>query len=159
MIEEPLRYLEAFQRAGGTTLVFHVESRSPPAEVVRAAHRLGVAVGGAVRPDTPLSALDPVFDELDQVLVMSVQPGFSGQKFLPDALPKVRAARQRIDHLGSAAYVSVDGGITTENAGDAAAEGASFFVCGNSVFHSGSVADNLARLRASVTEGARRAVR
>ncbi len=159
MIEEPLRYLEAFQRAGGDTLVFHIESRSPAAEVVREARRLGVAVGGAVRPDTPLSALDPVFDALDQVLLMSVHPGFSGQKFIADVLPKVRAARQRIDRGGSAAYVSIDGGITPETAGDAAAAGATFFVCGNSVFHSGTVADNLARLRASVTEGARRALR
>jgi ribulose-phosphate 3-epimerase len=159
MIEDPLRYLEAFRNAGGDTLVFHIESRSAAADVVREAHRLGAAVGGAVRPDTPLSALDPVFDSLDQVLVMSVQPGFSGQSFLPDVLSKVRAARARIDHSGSEAYVSVDGGITTETAGDAAAAGATFFVCGNSVFHSGSVSENLARLRVSVTEGARRAVR
>jgi ribulose-phosphate 3-epimerase len=159
MIDEPLRYLDAFHRAGGDTLVFHVESRSDPAEVVRAVHRLGAAVGGAVRPDTPLAALDAVFDDLDQVLVMSVQPGFSGQAFLPDVLPKVRDARARIAHDGRDAYVSVDGGITPETAVDAAAHGASFFVCGNSVYnHTGSVPDNLARLRAAVTEGASRGV-
>jgi ribulose-phosphate 3-epimerase len=158
MIEEPLRYLEAFRRAGGDTLVFHIESQSDPAAVVREAHRLGAQVGGAVRPDTPLRALDGVFDDLDQVLVMSVRPGFSGQKFIADVLPKVRAARSRIDHDGRAAYVSVDGGITPETAVDAAAAGATFFVCGNSVFNSGSVPENLARLRAAVTEGARRGV-
>jgi ribulose-phosphate 3-epimerase len=159
MIEEPLRYLEAFQRAGGNTLVFHIEARSAATEVVREARRLGVQVGGAVRPETPLSALDPVFDDLDQVLVMSVHPGYSGQRFIPDVLPKVRAARERIDRTGSAAYVSIDGGVTPETAGDAAAAGATFFVCGNSVFHSGSVPENLARLRTAVAEGARRAVR
>ncbi|MGA8542996.1 MAG: ribulose-phosphate 3-epimerase [Thermoplasmata archaeon] len=158
MIEEPLRYLDAFRRAGGDTLVFHIESRSEAKAVVREAHRLGAAVGGAVRPDTPLGALDPVFDELDQVLVMSVHPGFSGQRFIADVLPKVRDARRRIDRAGSRAYVSIDGGVTTETAVAAAAAGATFFVCGNSVFQSGSVADNLAHLRASVTEGARRAV-
>ena len=159
MIEDPLRYLADFRRAGGDTLVFHVESKSPAADVVREAHRLGAAVGGAVRPDTPLSALDPVFDQLDQVLVMSVHPGFSGQEFIPEVLPKVREAIARIDGRGSAAYVSIDGGISPTTAVDAAAAGASFFVCGNSVFHSGSVGDNLARLRRSVTEGAGRAVR
>jgi ribulose-phosphate 3-epimerase len=158
MIEEPLRYLEAFRRAGGDTLVFHIESRSDPAEVVRETHRLGARVGGAVRPDTPLASLDPVFERLDQVLVMSVHPGFSGQKFLPEVLPKVREARDRIDRAGSGAYVSIDGGITAETAGPAAAAGAAFFVCGNSVFQGGSVPENLARLRAAVTEGARRAV-
>lgn len=159
MIDDPLRYLAAFREAGGDTLVFHIESRSAAADVVREAHRLGAAVGGAVRPDTPLAALDSVFDDLDQVLVMSVHPGFSGQRFLPDVLPKVRAARARIDRNGSAAYVSIDGGITSETAGAAAAAGASFFVCGNSVFHGGSVGENLAALRVAATEGARRAVR
>jgi ribulose-phosphate 3-epimerase len=158
MIDEPLRYLDAFHRAGGDTLVFHIESRSEPAEVVREAHRLGAQVGGAVRPDTPLAALDPVFEHLDQVLVMSVHPGFSGQTFLPDVLPKVRAAQARIAQDGRDTYISVDGGITPETAVDAAAAGATFFVCGNSVFNSRPVPENLARLRAAVTEGARRAV-
>jgi ribulose-phosphate 3-epimerase len=158
MIDEPLRYLEAFRRAGGDTLVFHIESRSDPAAVVKEAHRLGAQVGGAVRPDTPLSALDRVFPELDQVLVMSVHPGFSGQAFIPDVLPKVRDARSRIDHDGSAAYVSVDGGITPETAVGAAAAGASFFVCGNSVFNERPVAANLAALRAAVSAGVQRGV-
>ncbi|MGI0071430.1 MAG: ribulose-phosphate 3-epimerase [Thermoplasmata archaeon] len=159
MVEEPLRYLASFREAGGDTLVFHIESRSDAAAVVREAHRLGAAVGGAVRPETPLAALDPVFDDLDQVLVMSVHPGFSGQKFLPEVLPKVRAARARIDRDDRDAYVSVDGGISPETAGAAAEAGATFFVCGNSVFGSGSVAENLARLRAAVAEGTVRAVR
>jgi ribulose-phosphate 3-epimerase len=159
MIDQPLRYLEAFQKAGGDTLVFHVESSSPPENVVREAQRLGVAVGCAVRPETPLSSLDGVFADLDQVLVMSVHPGFSGQKFLPEALPKIREARERIERAGSRAYVSIDGGITPSTGSDAAAHGASFFVCGNSVFQGGSIAENLARLRASVEEGGRRAIR
>ncbi|MGI0130195.1 MAG: ribulose-phosphate 3-epimerase [Thermoplasmata archaeon] len=159
MIEEPLRYLEAFRRAGGDTLVFHIEARSPAAEVVREAHRLGAGVGAAIRPETPLAALDPVFEDLDQVLVMSVHPGFSGQRFLPEVLSKVERARSRIERSESEAYVSIDGGVSPETAGAAAAAGATFFVCGNSVFGAGSVPENLTRLRAAVTEGARRAVR
>ena len=90
---------------------------------------------------------------------MSVHPGFSGQRFIPEVLPKLRAARARLDALGSPADLSIDGGVTPDTAVEAAAAGATFFVCGNSVFHGGDVGTNLARLRASVEEGARRAVR
>lgn len=159
MIEEPLRYLEAFHAAGGDTLVFHLEARSDPGEVIRAAHRLGAAVGAAIRPDTPFERLSPLADRVDQLLVMSVHPGFSGQKFLPEVLPKIRAARARLDEIGSGADLSVDGGIGPETGVEAAAAGATFFVCGNSVFGHGDVTENLARLRAAVTAGARRAVR
>jgi ribulose-phosphate 3-epimerase len=159
MIREPLRFVEAFQKAGGDTLVFHVEAGSDPATVVREVHRLGVAVGAAIRPDTPLAAVEPLFDRIDQVLVMSVHPGFSGQKFLPEALPKVRDARRQIDNGGYDVDLSIDGGITAETAVDAAAAGATFFVCGNSVFHNGRIDENLGRLRASVEKGASDAVR
>jgi ribulose-phosphate 3-epimerase len=159
MISEPLRYLDAFHAAGGDTLVFHVESDSDPVEVVRRARALGVGVGAAVRPDTPLTALDPCFDRLDQVLVMSVHPGFSGQSFLPAVLPKVRAARARIDRDGRAVDLSIDGGVTAATAVGAAEAGATFFVCGNAVFAGGVVSENLRRIRAAVEEGAGRAVR
>jgi ribulose-phosphate 3-epimerase len=158
MISDPLRYVEAFHRAGGDTLVFHVESDSDPEEVVRRVRALGAAVGAAVRPDTPLTALDRFVDRLDQVLVMSVHPGFSGQQFLPQALPKLRAARERIERAGLATDVSIDGGVTATTAVGAAEAGATFFVCGNAVFSGGDVAENLRRLRAAVQEGARRAV-
>ena len=159
MIEDPLRYVEAFRKAGADTLVFHIEARSDPMVVIREGHRLGAAVGAAIRPDTPLSAVEPLFDHLDQVLVMSVHPGFSGQKFIPDVLPKVRAARERLDAAGSVADISIDGGVTEETAVDAAAAGATFFVCGNSAFVGGDISENLLRLRASVERGAARAVR
>jgi ribulose-phosphate 3-epimerase len=159
MIDEPLRYLEAFHRAGGDTLVFHLEARSAPEAVVREVRRLGASVGAAIRPETPFSAVESLADRLDQILVMSVHPGFSGQKFLPEALPKLRAARARLDELGLDADVSVDGGVTRETAGEAARAGATFFVCGNSVYGGGPVPENLQRLRAAVEDGARRAVR
>ncbi len=159
MIDDPLRYVEAFHRAGGNTLVFHVESSSEPDAVIRAVNRLGAAVGAAIRPATPFSRIEPWIDRLDQVLVMSVEPGFSGQKFLPEVLPKVRAARARLAKDGRAADVSIDGGVTPETAVPAAEAGASFFVCGHSVFGGGPVAENLRRLRIAVEEGARRAVR
>jgi ribulose-phosphate 3-epimerase len=159
MIEHPLKFLEAFRQAGGDTLVFHLEAKADPDEVIRAVHRLGAGVGAALRPDTPFARVEPLLDRLDQVLVMSVYPGFSGQKFLPEALPKVRAARERLDALGSRADISIDGGVVPVTATQAAAAGATFFVCGNSVFHGGDVRENLGRLRAAVEEGARSAVR
>ncbi len=159
MIEDPLRYLPAFHEAGGDTLVFHLESRSDPAEVIRVARQLGATVGAALRPDTPIGSIDRWIDRVDQVLVMSVHPGFSGQKFIPEAIPKIREARARLDRIGSSADLSVDGGISVDTAPAAAEAGATFFVCGNSVYGAGTVGENLARLRASVDEGARRAVR
>lgn len=159
MIEEPLRYAKAFREAGGDTLVFHVESRSDPEAMIEAVHRMGGAVGVALRPDTPFSAVEPLLDHVDQVLVMSVHPGFSGQKFIPEVLAKVEAARRRLSALGSPADVSIDGGITVETSRIAAAAGATFFVCGNSVFAGGPVDQNLRRLRAATEEGRGDAVR
>ncbi len=158
MIEEPLRYLEIFRKAGGDTLVFHIESRSPPDAVLREGHRLGARVGIALRPDTPFRAAEPYLSEVDQVMVMGVHPGFSGQGFIPSVLPKIREARDRLDALGREADVSIDGGITVETARETAAHGATFFVCGSSVYGHGSVAENLTHLRASIEEGARRGV-
>jgi ribulose-phosphate 3-epimerase len=118
-----------------------------------------VGVGAALRPPTPFSRVEPFLDRLDQVLVMSVNPGFSGQKFIPEVLPKVREARQRLGSIGSSADVSIDGGITIDTIGPAAREGATFFVCGNSVFVGGEIETNLTALRRAVDEGARLAVR
>ena len=159
MIERPAKYAEAFARAGGTTLVFHIEASDPPEDAIRAIRATGARVGAALRPDTPFERVGPLVDRLDQVLVMSVEPGFSGQAFRPEVLPKVAAARRALDDRGAGGDVSIDGGITPETAVLAATSGATFFVCGNSVFSTGSVADNLKSLRRAVDEGARRAVR
>jgi ribulose-phosphate 3-epimerase len=159
MIQHPQRYLRAFRDAGGDTLVFHAEAEGDPRELVREAHALGAEVGVAFRPETPIDRALPYLAELDQLLVMSVQPGFSGQAFRPEVLPKVLELRRRLDEIGSAADLSMDGGITGESARAAAAAGATFFVCGSSVFGGGDIAQNLARLRASVAEGALHAVR
>lgn len=159
MIDDPLRYAEAFRKAGGDTLVFHLEAPTDPATVVRAVRALGAKVGAALRPDTPFQRVAPLVDRLDQILVMSVHPGFSGQKFIPGVLPKVTAARAALSETNPQGDVSIDGGITAETAPLAARAGASFFVCGNSVFAGGTVGANLRRLRAAVTEGHRDAVR
>ena len=155
MISRPLRYIDSFRKAGGDTLVFHVESEDPPLDVARAIRSSGASVGAAIRPDTAFDAVRPLLSHLDEVLVMSVHPGFSGQRFIPEVLPKVRTAREQLDRTGSPALISIDGGVTPVTAADAARAGATFFVCGNSVYNSGNVAENLARLRAAVEDGAR----
>ena len=154
MIEEPARFFEAYARAGGTTLVFHLETSADPAQLLRSGRTLGVEVGAAIRPDTSVDRVWPWIDKLDQVMVMGVNPGFSGQKFIPSALPKLRAVRERLDAVGSSADLSIDGGITNETAVEASRAGATFFVCGNSVFGPGTVPENLAALRAAVQRGA-----
>lgn len=158
MISHPVQYIDAFARAGGQTLVFHLESSDDPRDVIRSVHDRGLGVGAAIKPGTSLDKVSPFIDQVDQVLVMSVEPGFSGQKFIPEVLPKVRSARQQLDAIGSAADVSIDGGVTAETAPQAAASGATFFVCGNSVFVGGEVTPNLRALRRAVEEGSRRAV-
>jgi ribulose-phosphate 3-epimerase len=158
MIEHPARFARPFAEAGASTVVFHAESADDAGATIRTIHDLGVGAGAAIRPGTPFQALAPLADQVEQLLVMSVEPGFSGQSFRPEVLPKVRAAREALDAIGSHADVSVDGGITVETAPLAAREGASFFVCGNSVFVGGEIVENLRHLRRAIDEGAGRAV-
>ncbi|MCI4335795.1 MAG: ribulose-phosphate 3-epimerase [Thermoplasmata archaeon] len=159
MIERPDRYAEAFARAGGDTLVFHQESKDDPSEVIRRIRGLGVAVGIALKPETPFSAVEGFADRLDQIMVMSVHPGFSGQSFLPEAIPKLEAARAALRSIGSHADLSIDGGVTAVTAIPAARAGATFFVCGNAVFAGGRVAENLVEVRRAIDQGAADAVR
>lgn len=159
MVSHPVRYAPVFARAGGNTLVFHMEAEDEPEAMIRATHDMGVQVGAALKPGTPFDRVAPHIANLDQVLVMSVEPGFSGQSFLPVAIPKLAEARAALDEIGSKADISIDGGVTVETAPAAARAGASFFVCGNAVFVGGDVTSNLRRLRSAVEEGARGAVR
>jgi ribulose-phosphate 3-epimerase len=159
MISQPSRYVKEFAEAGGDTLTFHVEAEGEPQELVRQIHDLGKAAGAAIRPETPFEQVLPLAAQLEQILVMSVHPGFSGQEFIPAVLPKVEAARRTVDALGGTADVSVDGGITPETAMAAARAGATFFVCGNSVYGHGDVAGNLKAVRRSVETGRAGALR
>ena len=159
MIDRPDHYAEAFARAGGDTLVFHWESRADPREVIRRVRQLGPGVGVSIKPETPFEAVAPLLPLVDQVMVMSVHPGFSGQSFLPEALPKLRAARAAIDADGAAIDLSIDGGVTETTAGPAAAAGATFFVCGNAIFNQNPVGENLRRLRHRIDAGVADAVR
>ncbi len=155
MLTDPLQYIPDFARAGGDTLTFHIESSSAPPRVLERIRAEGKHPGIALRPKTPLSAVEPFLPAVEEVLVMTVEPGFSGQLFHPEVVPKIAQARKGLDRLGSAATLAVDGGVTAETIGPAAQAGATFFVCGNSVFSPDhSPQEGLARLR----EGFRKAM-
>lgn len=131
MISDPRRYAEAFVTAGCDLITFHIEVTDEPAALVEHIRGLGAAVGVSLNPTTQVSALDPIIDAVDLVLVMSVWPGFSGQKFIADVLPKVGELRRR---LGRHQRLEIDGGIDTSTIAAAAVTGADTFVAGTAVF-------------------------
>ena len=131
MIEEPKRYAEDFVKAGCDHITFHIEVTPEPLEVVKHIRDLGVSVGVSLNPTTPISSIESILDVVDMVLVMSVWPGFGGQKFIADVLPKVSELRQR---LGSHQRLEIDGGIDVQTIGAAASAGADTFVAGTAVY-------------------------
>ena len=156
MITDPLRYARAFAKAGAHALTFHVEVAPAPdaaREVIAAFRGEGIArVAIAVKPDTPIEAVGPVLDEVDMVLVMSVEPGFGGQEFMPEVLPKVRWLRER----GYEGYVEMDGGLNQRTLPLCAEAGANVFVAGSAIFRSRDMAATITGFReAAARERAR----
>ncbi len=134
MIENPLQFLETFAKAGANLLTVHWEACRDPQEALRAVKKLGVKVGMAIRPKTPADVLFPLLDQLDYALVMTVEPGFGGQSFMPDMLGKVRVLRERLDQSRKACELQVDGGINLKTVQMAAEAGATSLVAGSAVF-------------------------
>lgn len=159
MVSRPIRLVRAFREAGGDTLVVHLESEDDPTEAIARIRELGGSPGIAVRPGTPIARAAPLAREVDQLMVMGVHPGFSGQSYLPETPARLAEARRLLDEAGSSADLSIDGGVTVAIARDCARAGASFFVCGSSVFGRGTVGENLRSLRGAVEEGRRDALR
>jgi ribulose-phosphate 3-epimerase len=131
MITEPLRYAPAMVKAGAQNVTFHVETVPDPAAAAKEIRKLGCNVGITLNPATPVERLWPVLDLVDVVLVMSVVPGFSGQKFMPEVLPKVREVRKR---LRPDQRLEIDGGINAETIDRAAEAGADWFVVASAIF-------------------------
>ncbi|WP_376790306.1 ribulose-phosphate 3-epimerase [Thermoflexus sp.] len=134
MIEAPERYLEAFARAGADRLIVHVEACPHLHRVIQGIRGLGLRAGVALNPATPLSALEEILPDVDQVLIMTVNPGFGGQAFIERMLEKVRRARRMIDALGRSIELEVDGGVGPENAPALVEAGATVLVAGASIF-------------------------
>ncbi|NLM84316.1 MAG: ribulose-phosphate 3-epimerase [Clostridiales bacterium] len=149
MITEPVRYVAEFVKAGADILVFHVESQAPDKtqDAIRKVRAMGARVGLSVRPKTQWEILLPYLDSLDLVLVMTVEPGFGGQAFMQDQLPKIAALRREIDRRGIRCELEVDGGINVETARLCVEAGANVLVAGSAVFGAPDRADMIARLR------------
>ncbi len=138
MIEDPDRYLEAFAKAGADLITVHAEAVTHLDRTVRAVKNLGLKAGVALNPATPLSVLDWILPELDLVLLMTVNPGFGGQSYIPYCDEKIRAMRKRITELGLSADIEVDGGVNLKNVGRILDAGANVIVAGSAVFGSDS---------------------
>ena len=141
MMEYPDRLLEAFAKAGADLINFHVESAAPVRETVDRIHALGCKAALTVKPKTPIEAVYPYLDALDMVLIMTVNPGFGGQKFIPYTLQKVRDLKKMIDARGLKTDIEVDGGVNLSNVEEIMSAGANIIVAGSAVFN-GDVAEN-----------------
>ncbi len=143
MIAEPKRYAEAFVKAGCDHITFHIEVTNEPEAMVKHIADLGASVGVCLNPTTPVSAIEPILDKVDMVLVMSVWPGFGGQAFIEDVLPKVGELRSR---LGEHQRLEIDGGIDVGTIGDAARAGVDTFVAGTAIFGASDPPSAMAQL-------------
>lgn len=131
MISEPLRYAPAIVKAGANNVTFHVEAVSDPAHAAKEIRKLGCNVGITLKPKTPAATIWPAIELVDVALVMSVEPGFSGQKFMPEMLAKVREIKKR---LRPDQRIEIDGGINAETIGQARAAGVDWFVVASAIF-------------------------
>jgi len=150
MIQPVDRIIPDFAKAGATTISFHPEASEHPHRTIQSIRNAGCKPGLVFNPGTSLSHLDWLIDEVDLVLLMSVNPGFGGQKFIPSTLEKLREARKRIDASGRDIRLEVDGGIKTENIGAVAAAGADTFVAGSAIFGADDYGQVITEMRAEI---------
>lgn len=151
MIAQPERYLADFARAGADWLTVHVETCPHLHRTIQQIKELGCKAGVTLNPGTPLTSLEEALPEVDLVLVMSVNPGFGGQRYIPRSTERIAWLRQRLDAIGSIAEIEVDGGIKADTIGQAAGAGATVLVAGSAIFNDQApVADNLRQLRQAI---------
>ncbi len=152
MIENPDQFLEAFAAAGSTTLIVHWEDNPNLHRTIHEIRRLGLKAGVAINPATPASVLTEIINDLDLVLVMTVNPGFGGQKFIESTLPKIEQVRKMIDERGLKCDLEIDGGVDAATAPRGASAGANVLVAGSSIFNDKeTVATAMEKLRKSVS--------
>ena len=151
MIERPERYISDFIKAGADIITVHVEASPHLHGAIELIKKLGAKAGVSLNPPTPLSAVDEFIHHVDLILIMSVNPGFGGQPFIPETLPRIENMRKILDARGLSAELEVDGGINADNAPDIVKAGANVLVAGNSVFRAeGGINQALQRLREAV---------
>jgi ribulose-phosphate 3-epimerase len=150
MVKPVDRIIPDFAKAGASLISFHPEASEHVDRTIGLIREQGLKAGLVFNPATPLNWLDHVIDKLDLILIMSVNPGFGGQSFIPGARDKLREARRRIDASGRAIRLEVDGGVKVDNIRAIAAAGADTFVAGSAIFHSPDYAATIAQMRAEI---------
>ena len=155
MVEPVDALVPMFAQAGATHVSFHPEASRHVHRTIQLIKSSGCAAGLVLNPATPVDVLDYVLDDLDYVLLMSVNPGFGGQSFIPSTLDKLRVVRERIDRSGKAIRLEVDGGVKPDNIGDIASAGADTFVAGSAIFGQPDYAGVIAAMKAAVATARR----
>ena len=135
MITEPIRYVEDFAKAGADLITIHLEACEDVNATIAKIKECGCKVGISIKPNTPVSTLQPYLDKVDMILIMSVEPGFGGQKFIPSSLEKIAETKAMIDASGLNIDIQVDGGIYTHNVEDVLKAGANIIVAGSAIFN------------------------
>ena len=156
MVEPVDHMISEFAKAGASYITFHPEASRHIDRSLSLIRDLGCQSGLVFNPATPLDALRHVLDKVDMVLLMSVNPGFGGQSFIPSALPKLREARRLIDDSGLPIRLEIDGGVKIDNIGEIAAAGADTVVAGSAIFNGGDYRDTIAAMHAAITAGRQR---
>jgi len=149
MIDTPIRYVQKFAKAGADIITFHMEAEKKESiqKTIDEIHKHGKKAGISLRPNTPAQEIIPFLDSLDLILVMTVEPGYGGQKFMDDMLPKISQLRNNINNRKPCCDLEVDGGINTETAKLCVEAGANVLVAGEDIFHSTNRAAHINRLR------------
>lgn len=147
MIDEPLKYIEDFKKSGADIITFHIESSSDAGDTVEKILECGCKAGISIKPGTPAEAVFPYLDKLSMVLVMTVEPGFGGQSFMPETMDKIKALRTEAARRGLDFDIQVDGGINAKTVEIAASAGANVFVAGSAVFGAEDPKKEIASLR------------
>lgn len=145
MIEEPQRYIDEFAECGADSITFHLEAVQEADAVIEQIHRLGCRAGISIKPATPIEAVLPYLEKIDMILVMTVEPGFGGQKYIEASTQRIKTLRAMVQNAGLNTDIEVDGGITKENIGVVLEAGANVIVAGSAVFN-GSIPDNISAL-------------
>lgn len=148
MVEDPDRWAPMYAEAGGDSVTFHVEAAADPRGLARSLRSLGARAGMALKPGTAFAPYEELLDELDMVLVMTVEPGFGGQSFMADQLPKVAQVREAVRRRGGEVWVQVDGGVSADTIEQCAQAGANVFVAGSAVYGVADAAEAVDQLRA-----------
>lgn len=146
MIEKPERYLEEFAAVGADIITFHLEAAKEPGDVIHKIHGLDKKAGLSVKPATPVKEMIPYADLLDMLLVMTVEPGFGGQSYIPESTERIRETRRIFEERGLVKDIQVDGGITADNVHVALEAGANVIVAGSAVFK-GDIGDNIRKMQ------------